>query len=109
MASVKQYKWRGTGRKILLVVLFLVFSGIFLFSRQGLLNWYKLHRTSLQMEAANDSLEQAIEELSARIRAIEEGDSLELERLARHWGMVREGEEIYLIRDDADTTQNPPY
>jgi cell division protein FtsB len=109
MASAKQYKWRGTGRKVLLVILILVFSGIFLFGRQGLLNWYKLRRTSQQMEASNDSLVGAIEALSARIQAIEEGDSLELEKLARHWGMVRDGEEIYLIRDDEDTTQISPY
>lgn len=108
MTSSTRYKWHGTGRKILLTVTFLVLGAVFVFGKQGLLKWYQLKRMSRQMELRNDSLETAIQELSGSIRSLEAGDSLELERLARHWGMVREGEEIYIIRDKEDTTQTSP-
>jgi cell division protein FtsB len=55
------------------------------------------------MQRQNDSLALEIAILTARIQAFEAGDSLEIERAARHWGMVHEGEEIYLIREEGDT------
>ncbi|MBU0519656.1 septum formation initiator family protein [bacterium] len=104
MKNADKYKWRGIGRRIFFGVLFVILAGIFLFYRGGLLKWYELKRYSHKMESQNDSLQGQIDELSSQINALEEGDSLELERVARHWGMAREGEEIYIIKEESDST-----
>ena len=103
MKVSERYRWRGIGRKVLLAVLVLILGGIFIFGQRGLFRWYRLVRVTKSMAASNDSLEAAIEDLSEQIRSLEEGDTLELERHARDWGMVRPGEEVYLVQDEADT------
>lgn len=108
MKIVERYKWQGLGRKILLVALILVLGFIFVLGDRGLLKWYRLRQVGTAMVIKNDSLKVEIESLSDRIRGIEAGDSLELERIARYWGLVRPGEEIYIVREEADTLQAHP-
>jgi cell division protein FtsB len=103
MKSPERNRFRGVGRKVLLTLFFLILASFFLFSKRGLWQWNKLRRQCEEMRRENDSLEQEIAILSARIQAFEAGDSLEIERAARHWGMVHDGEEIYLIREEGDT------
>jgi cell division protein FtsB len=91
------------GRKILLLILFVVFIALFLFGRRGLLQLNQLKEQCRQMQAVNDSLQREITVLSERLRDLEKADSLELERAARRWGMVRPGEEIYIIKEDRDS------
>lgn len=93
----------GLGRKILLGALFLILAATFLFGQRGLLRWNQLRRQCEAMRSKNDSLEQEIAVLTERIQALEVADSLELERVARFWGMVRPGEEIYIIREEGDS------
>jgi len=104
MKNAEKYKWKGIGRRIFFGVLLVILAGVFLFGRGGLLKWYQLKRYSQKMEVQNDSLQIQIDELSTQIEALEEGDSLALERVARHWGMVKEGEEVYIIREETDST-----
>jgi cell division protein FtsB len=106
MKVSERYRWRRIGRKILLAALILILGGIFVFGQRGLFRWYRLIQISKNMAAHNDSLEAAIEDLSGQIRSLEEGDTLELERRARELGMVRPGEEVYLIQDEADTLES---
>lgn len=108
MKISERYKWRGIGRKVLLAALILVLGGIFIFGHRGLIKWYQLRQIGKAMETKNESLENEIQDLSARIRALEEGDSLELERMARHWGMVRPGEEVYIVQEEGDTLKTQP-
>lgn len=108
MKPVERYRWQGIGRKILLIVILVALGGGFLFGKRGLLKWYQLRRMSHIMEARNDSLRAEIQEISGHIQALEEGDSLELERLARGWGLAREGEEIFIIREEGDTVRTLP-
>ncbi|HEX7343231.1 MAG TPA: septum formation initiator family protein [bacterium] len=103
MKSPERDRFRGVGRKVLLALLFVALAGFFLFGKRGLWQWNKLRRQCEEMRRENDSLEQEIAALAARIQALEAGDSLEVERAARYWGMVREGEEIYFIREEGDT------
>ena len=102
------YKRRGVGRKILLAALILIIGSIFIFGQRGLIRWYRLERMSQVMEIRNDSLETEIQVLSLHIQALQEGDSFELERIARHWGMVRSGEEVYIVREEGDSLQTLP-
>lgn len=108
MKVSERYRWRGIGRKVLLASLILILGGIFVFGQRGLLRWYRLVRISTAMEARNDSLEKDIQTLSEQIQALEEGDTLELERRARDWGMVRSGEEVYLVQEEDDTLESSP-
>lgn len=103
MKDPERSRWQGVGRKIVLAILFLALALTFLFGRRGLWQWNKLRQQCEAMRRGNDSLEAEIATLSARIRALEATDSLELERAARFWGMVRPGEEIYIIREEGDT------
>jgi len=103
MKSPERDRFRGVGRKVLLALLFILLAGFFLFGKRGLWQWNKLRRQCAEMRRENDSLEQEIALLTSRIQAFEAGDSLEIERAARHWGMVHDGEEIYLIREEGDT------
>jgi cell division protein FtsB len=90
------------GRKLVFAILVVVLSLGFMFGRRGLLQWDKLRRRVRDMEMTNDSLQREILSLSIRIRALQAADSLELERAARHWGMARPGEEVYIIREDSN-------
>ena len=108
MKAAERYRWQGIGRKVLLISVILVLGAIFLFSDRGLIKWYRLRGDSRAMQERIDSLESEIENISERIRAIEEGDTLELERIARHWGMIRPGEEVYVVREEGDTLQTLP-
>jgi len=103
--SPERNPWQGVGRRIILILLFLALAATFIFGQRGLLQYDELRQQCRQMEARNDSLEREIAGLTARIRALESGDSLELERAARRWGLVRPGEEIFLIKEETDTTQ----
>lgn len=103
MASIERNKWRGAGRKIILTFLFLFLVFIFVFGQRGLIQWNRLRLQVESMAAQNDSLEREISTMSGRIRKLEAADSLELERVARYWGFVRPGEEIYNIRDGNDS------
>ncbi len=108
MKAAERYRWQGIGRKVLLIGMILVLGAIFLFGDRGLIKWYRLRQDSRAMEERIDSLGSEIANMSERIRAIEEGDTLELERIARHWGMVRPGEEVYIVREEGDTLQTIP-
>ncbi len=108
MKTTERYKWRGIGRKVLLIIILLVLGGIFIFSSRGLLPWYQLHRLEESMEARNDSLAAAVQETSDRIDALAREDSLEIERAARDLGMVRPGEEVYIVREEGDTLRAEP-
>ncbi|TKJ38399.1 hypothetical protein CEE37_12835 [candidate division LCP-89 bacterium B3_LCP] len=103
-----QYKWRGIGRKALMAALLLVLGGIFVLGQRGLLNLYRLERTGDAMRMKNDSLDTEIRILSERLDAFQAGDSLEVERIARHWGMIKPGEEVYLVKEESDTLQPLP-
>jgi cell division protein FtsB len=103
MTSAERNKWKGTGRKIILAFLFLVLVIVFVFGRRGLMQWNRLRLQVESMAAQNDSLEREISTLAGRIQKLEAADSLELERVARYWGFVRPGEEIYNIRDENDS------
>ncbi len=67
------------------------------------MQWNRLRLQVEHMTAQNDSLEREIKALTGRIQKLEAADSLELERVARYWGFVRPGEEIYDIRDGNDS------
>ena len=108
MKNSNRQRWKGAGRKILLVMVLIVLVSIFLFGERGFIQWYKLQRMKGTLEATNDSLETEIEDLSECIRALDEGDSLEIETVARHWGMVRPGEEVYVVKEQDDTLQTLP-
>ncbi len=108
MKLSERYKWQGKGRKVLLIVVLIILGGIFIFGKRGLWQLYELHRLGETMEIRNDSLEQAMQTTSERIDALERGDSLELERVARHWGMVRPGEEMYVVKEEGDTLETLP-
>lgn len=108
MKVSERYKRRGFGRRLLLIALVSVLGGVFLFGQRGLIQWYRLWRISETMEARNDSLEVEIEAISARIQALEAGDSLELERIARRCGMVKPGEEVYIIQEEGDSLNSQP-
>jgi cell division protein FtsB len=100
MNPPERSKFRGIGRKILFLILFAGLVLTFIFGQRGLLQWDKLRRRVQTMELQNDSLQHEISTLATRIQALENADSLELEQAARRWGMVRPGEEIYIIRED---------
>lgn len=108
MKNSNLQKWKGQGRKILLAVVIIVLLSIFMFGERGFIQWYRLQRMKANLEQANDSLETEIENLSERIRGLEEGDTLEIETVARHWGMVRPGEEVYVVKEEDDTLQTLP-
>ncbi|MCX6639126.1 MAG: septum formation initiator family protein [bacterium] len=108
MSGSSKYRWRGIGRKILLTVLLLALAGIFLYGDRGLYRWYKLRQLRDTMKVHNDSLKITNDKLSERIKALEKGDSLELEKVAREWGMLHPGEEIYLIKEEKDTVKTTP-
>ncbi len=108
MQPPERQKWQGLGRKILLALFFLFLSVTFVFGKRGLLQWNHLRQQCNEMAARNDSLECAIQTQSEHLRALDAADSLELERAARYWGMVRPGEEIYIIKEEEDTLQTRP-
>jgi cell division protein FtsB len=108
MKSSDRQKWKGTGRKVLLALILVILLSIFMFGGRGFIQWYKLERMRVTLETANDSLETEIEDLSERIDALETGDTLEIETVARHWGMVRPGEEVYVVKEEDDTLQTLP-
>jgi cell division protein FtsB len=108
MKNSNRQKWKGLGRKILLAVVLIVLISIFLFGERGFIQWYRLQRMKASLERTNDSLETEIGDLSERIRGLEEGDTLEIETVARHWGMVRPGEEVYVVKEEDDTLQTLP-
>jgi cell division protein FtsB len=93
-------RFQGIGRKIVILVLLAGLVAGFIFGQRGLLQWDKLRQRVREMELQNDSLEQEISVLAARLRALESADSLELERAARRWGMARPGEEVYIIKGE---------
>ncbi|MFH1863077.1 MAG: hypothetical protein ABH878_09745 [bacterium] len=105
--TIKPQK-KGIGRKIAFVLLFVLLAAVFVFGDNGLTSWRQLQGLCEHMEQQNDSLELCLQDVSERIRAIEEADSLELERLARFWGMAHPNEAIYIIRDVADTLRITP-
>jgi len=107
MKVSERYKWKGIGRKILLALLAVILLVIFVSGNRGLLKWNQLRRRCEVFERQNYAMELEIQEVSARIRGIEEGDSLELERAARFWGMVHPNEEIFIIRQEGDTLSSP--
>ena len=108
MRMSNRQKWKGKGRRIFLGLILAILISIFLFGGRGLVQWYKLQRMKETLEMTNDSLQSEIEDLSERVQALEEGDTLEIETVARHWGMVRPGEEIYVVKEEDDTLQTLP-
>jgi cell division protein FtsB len=109
MSSSSKYRGRGIGRKLLLIAVFLGLIGIFTYGDYGLYKWYKMRQLRDTVQMHNDSLKKANEELSTRIKAIEKGDSLEIERVARGYGMIRPGDEVYKIKpENPDTTKPNP-
>ncbi len=108
MKAVERLKWKGIGRRVLLVIILIVLLGIFVFGERGLWQWYRLNHLAETMEIENDSLQIKIGTISERTSALEALDSLELERTARHWGMIRPGEEVYVVRDENDTVDVVP-
>lgn len=104
----RNYHWRRIGRKVLIASLILIMGGIFLFGQRGLYRFYRLQRSKSEMVRRNDSLNVEIQIIFSRVEALQKRDLLELERIARQWGMVRPGEEIYIIKEEKDTTATLP-
>jgi cell division protein FtsB len=103
MKPPERGRYRGVGRKLALALLFLALALTFVLGRRGLWQWNRLRLQCETMQRENDSLEQEIAKLTQRMQALQTGDSLEIERAARFWGMVRPGEEIYIVREAGDT------
>ena len=95
--------WR---RHWLLKLTIVVCAVYLLFLADG--SFFKLWRTNRKVEPQRSALQDLraqSDSLQERNRLLAEGDSLELEKQAREWGMISEGDTIYHFRTNPEKAE----